>query len=65
MRDESNLRSNLGGGSSSSGGGSGGGSVAWEPVLPVAFQTAWVDKELVDDLVRKSIRKIFIPEFAC
>jgi hypothetical protein len=34
----------------------------WEPVLPVASQAAWADKELVDDLVRAK-RLASIPNF--
>ena len=53
MRDEAALRQKLGGGGGGVGGGSGGS--VWEPVLPVASQAVWIDKELVDDLVRTSI----------
>ena len=51
MRDEAALRKKLGEGSGGGVGGGGGGSM-WEPVLPVASQPVWIDKELVDDLVR-------------
>jgi hypothetical protein len=53
MRDEAALRQKLGGGGGGVGVGSGGS--VWEPVLPVASQAVWIDKELVDDLVRSSI----------
>ena len=63
MRDEAALRKKLGEGSGGGvgGGGSGGefrgggGGSMWEPVLPVASQPVWIDKELVDDLVRAPI----------
>jgi hypothetical protein len=54
MRDEAALRLKLGsGGNGGVAGGEGGqgGGCKWEPVLPVASQTVWIDKELVDDLV--------------
>ncbi len=60
MRDEAALRKKLGEGSGGGVGGGGkggvvgaaGGGSMWEPVLPVASQAVWIDKELVDDLVR-------------
>ncbi len=42
LKDEAELRKKLSSSRSSS---------VWEPVLPVAGQAAWTDKELVDDLV--------------
>jgi hypothetical protein len=49
LKDDSTFRRMLSSSSSSSR--SSCVSMHWEPVLPVAFQDAWADEELVADLV--------------